>query len=105
MSLTKDLAARFGRDLSNLNRQIEAFPDDETLWRTRPGITNSAGNLALHIEGNLREYIGRQLGKLPYDRTRELEFSSKALPKEDLRARVAELKEAIPSVVGELSSE
>jgi hypothetical protein len=64
MSFTKDLAALFNRDLSRLNQQIEAFPDDETLWRTLPGITNSAANLALHIEGNLKEYIGRQYGHL-----------------------------------------
>jgi hypothetical protein len=64
MSTTRDLAALFRRDLSSLIRQIDAFPNDEALWQTVPGVTNSAGNLALHIEGNLREYIGRQLGKL-----------------------------------------
>jgi len=105
MSLARNLALLFRRDLSRLIQQIDAFPDDETLWRQLPGITNSAGNLALHIEGNLREYIGRQIGKLPYDRMRDLEFSSKGLPREELRARVAELKDAIPSIVGELSSE
>jgi hypothetical protein len=105
MSFTKDLAALFNRDLSRLNQQIEAFPDDETLWRTLPGITNSAANLALHIEGNLKEYIGRQLGKLPYSRKRELEFSSTGIGKAELAARVAELKREIPSIIGELSSE
>lgn len=105
MSFTKDLAALFARDLSRLNQQIEAFPDDEMLWRTLPGITNSAGNLALHLEGNLREYIGRQLGKLPYSRTREVEFSLKGIRKEDLGARILQLKHTIPSIIRELSSE
>jgi hypothetical protein len=105
MSLARNLARLFRRDLSRLIQQIDAFPDDETLWRQLPGITNSAGNLALHIEGNLREYIGRQIGRLPYNRIRPLEFSSKGLPREELRARVAELKDVIPSIVGELSSE
>ena len=49
--------------------------------------------------------IGRQIGKLPYDRMRDLEFSSKGLPKADLRARLAELNDVIPSAVSELSSE
>jgi len=104
MSLAKNLALLFSRDLSRLIQQINAFPDDETLWRNLPGITNSAGNLALHIEGNLREYIGRQIGGLPYHRMRELEFSSVGLPKEELKSRLAELRDAIPAVIGELTS-
>jgi|SRR5215471_695689 len=45
------------------------FPTDELLWQTLPGVINSAGNLALHIEGNLSEFVGRQLGGLPYQET------------------------------------
>ncbi len=105
MSVARNLALLFRRDLSRLIQQIDAFPDDETLWRTIPGIANSAGNLALHIEGNLREYIGRQIGRLPYHRMRELEFSSRGLPRAELRARAVELQEVISSVVGELSSQ
>ncbi len=105
MSPTKDLAALFGRDLSRLHQQIEAFPDDASLWRTLPRITNSAGNLALHIEGNLKEFIGRQLGKVYYSRKRELEFSSKGFGKVELAARIVELQREIPSVIGKLSLE
>jgi hypothetical protein len=105
MSLAKNLALLFRRDLSRLIRQVDAFPDDETLWRKLPGITNSAGNLVLHLEGNLREYIGRQIGGLPYQRTRPIEFSATGLPKEQLKARLAALRDAIPAVIGALSSE
>ena len=73
--------------------------------QTLPGITNSAGNLALHIEGNLREYIGRQLGKLVYSRKRSLEFSLKGIRREELSIRISELKRSIPSIIEELSSE
>lgn len=105
MSTAKDLAPLFRRDLMRLGQQIEAFPNDEALWRTLPGVTNAAGNLALHIEGNLREYLGRQLGKLPYARNRELEFSLKGLSKHELGTRIVELQRSIPSVIEELSSE
>jgi hypothetical protein len=105
MDLAGNLAALFRRDLSVLRRQIESFPDEEMLWRTVPGITNSAGNLALHLEGNLREYIGRQLGGLPYTRERPLEFDRKGIRREELVARVAELVRIIPRIVGELSRE
>ena len=105
MSTAIDLAALFDRDLSRLVQEIEAFPNDEALWQTLPGVTNSAGNLALHIEGNLREYIGRQLGKLAYSRKRSLEFSLKGIRREELSSRIAELKHLIPSIVEDLSSD
>jgi hypothetical protein len=69
----RDLAHLFRRD-EKLKQQVEAFPNDELLWQTLPGVTNAAGNLALHIEGNLREYVERQ-----YRRNRELEFSAKGM--------------------------
>jgi hypothetical protein len=105
MSITSDLAFLFDRDLAKLSQQIEAFPTDEALWQTLPGIKNSAGNLALHIEGNLREFVGRRLGNLPYERKRELEFSSKGVSRDELSKRLEELKRSIPSVIKNLSAE
>jgi hypothetical protein len=105
MALTDHLAMLFARDLGRLYQQIEAFPDDESLWKTLPGITNSAGNLALHLEGNLREYIGRQLGHVSYQRERPLEFGTKGIGRAELAVRITDLKDMIPAVVGALSFE
>lgn len=69
-----------------------------------PGITNPAGNLALHIEGNLKEYIGRQLGGQPYSRNRPVEFSAVGIPKGELLNRLSVLRVSIPTVVNGLSS-
>ena len=102
---TVELANLFRRDLRRLQQQIEAFPSDDLLWQTLPGITNSAGNLTLHLEGNLREYVGRVLGALPYSRTRELEFSTRGLPAADLQTRIKALQCAIPGVIERLSPE
>jgi len=105
MSTASDLAFLFSRDLTRLGQQIEAFPNDETLWETLPGVLNPAGNLALHIEGNLLEYVGRQLGKLPYKRNRELEFSLRGISKHEIGTRIAELRLSIPAVIQNLSTE
>jgi hypothetical protein len=105
MSTSSELASLFSRDLAKLSQQIEAFPTDYALWQTLPGVINSAGNLALHLEGNLREYVGRQLGKLPYNRNRPLEFSLRGMSRSELGARIAELRRSIPSVIEKLSSE
>ncbi len=100
-----ELALLFRRDLTRLAQEIAAFPDDETLWRVRPGVENSAGNLALHIEGNLREYVGRQLGNLPYSRVRELEFSQRGLSRSELNQRVLALSSLVSEVIEGLSPE
>jgi hypothetical protein len=105
MSTAGDLAFLFSRDLTRLGKQIEAFPNDESLWQTLPGVLNPAGNLALHIEGNLREFVGRQLGQLPYKRNRELEFSLRGMSRRELGTRIAELRESIPAVIQDLSAE
>ena len=96
------LADLYRRDLSRLVQQIEAFSSEEMLWQTVPGITNPAGNLALHIEGNLREYIGRQLGRSAYSRRRQQEFAAKGILREELLERIGECRRLIPSVIESL---
>ena len=105
MSITNELAALFRRDLAKFAKQIESFPTDELLWQTLPGVINPAGNLALHIEGNLSEFVGRQLGGLPYQRNRDLEFSSKEGTRADLSARLAKLSDSIPAVIAGLNAD
>ncbi len=105
MSFSEELAREFRRDLLRLHKQIGAFPDDATIWQVLPGVTNSAGNLILHLEGNLREYIGRQLGEIPYIRNRPLEFSVAGISRSELSSRVMDLSERIPAVIRSLSSE
>lgn len=104
MTLQQDLAALFRRDLGRLRDEVLAFGDSPALWLTAPGVTNSAGNLTLHLEGNLREFIGRQMGGIAYQRERPLEFSTRGLPAADLVARVTALEEMVPRVVASLST-
>jgi hypothetical protein len=71
------------------------FPSDEDLWRTASGVTNSAGNLALHLEGNLREFVGRQIGGIPYTRERPLEFSTTGLSRAEVASHIDAVRELI----------
>ncbi len=95
MAIHSELISLFTRDLRRVAQEIEAFPTDESLWQTAPGVTNSAGNLALHLEGNLREYIGRQLGGIAYTRQRPLEFSTTGLTRAEVAARIDAVRETI----------
>jgi len=76
------------RELRALDREIAAYPDDESVWSTPPGISNSAGTLVLHLAGNLRHFIGSVFGKTGYVRNREAEFATRDLSRERLRAEV-----------------
>ena len=104
MSIADELAGLFRRDLTRLVQELSAFSNEENLWQVVPPITNSAGNLALHLEGNLREYIGRQLGNIPYTRHRDLEFATKVLPQQNLIHRLQTVSEMVPDIVAGLSS-
>ena len=90
------------RELRALDREIAAYPDDESVWQTPPGISNSAGTLVLHLAGNLRHFIGGALGESGYVRNREAEFSTKGISREKLRAEVqatiADLERALDHV-------
>ena len=101
--LAADLAELVARDLTRLTQEIAAFPDDAALWTAAPGVTNTAGNLVLHLEGNLREYIGRQLGGVAYTRDRRQEFSQTGFMREEMLGRVETLGRSIPGVIRRLT--
>jgi hypothetical protein len=102
--LSTELSALFSRDIERLIQELRAFPDTAAVWKTAPGVTNSAGTLALHLEGNLREYIGRQLGQIPYSRQRPLEFSTRGVEQPELIARLEAVKTMVPRVLAGLSA-
>jgi hypothetical protein len=101
--LAHELSSLFARDIARLIQELQAFPDTESVWKTAPGVTNSAGTLALHLEGNLREYIGRQLGNVAFTRDRPLEFSARGLERDELIRRLEAVRRQIPPVINALS--
>lgn len=99
--LAADLLPILRRDLRCLMREVPLFPDDASLWRTVPGIANSAGNVALHVAGNLQHFVGAVLGATGYVRQREREFAQR----EGTRASVvAELEAAMAAVEAGLAA-
>jgi uncharacterized damage-inducible protein DinB len=82
--LTETLKKLFSRDLNKLKSEIEAYKIESNLWLINKEIANSAGNLCLHLIGNLNTYIGATLGGTSYIRNRELEFSLKDIPQQQL---------------------
>lgn len=86
--LIPTLKTLFTRDLTKLKTEIASYQDENAVWRSNQYINNSAGNLCLHIVGNLNTYIGAEIGKSNFVRNRELEFSAKNIPKDVLIEKI-----------------
>jgi uncharacterized damage-inducible protein DinB len=102
-SLTAEITAVLLRDLDGFRREILLFPDDESPWMTQPGVANSAGNLALHIAGNIRHFIGSNLGGIPYSRDRDDEFGRREGTRDMLVAELDRALEVVKAVMPALS--
>jgi hypothetical protein len=88
--LIETLKTLFTRDLFKLRAELELYGLEDNIWKIEKNISNPAGNLCLHLIGNLNTYIGREIGKSAYIRNRDLEFSLKNVPRHELLSRIDE---------------
>lgn len=86
--LNQTLNTLFQRDLEKLKVEIESYQSEGNIWVVADGISNSSGNLALHLIGNLNHFFGKNVGNTGYVRDRPAEFASKNIPKEKLLADI-----------------
>ncbi|AQX84088.1 DUF1572 family protein [Elizabethkingia sp. HX WHF] len=82
--MIETLQILFKRDLLKLKTEIESYQSEENIWKISQHISNSAGNLCLHLIGNLNHFIGAITGKTGYIRNRDAEFSLKDVPRTQL---------------------
>lgn len=83
------------RELSALQRSVEAYPDDASIWAMPAGVPNAGGTLVLHLAGNLQHYVGTVLGGSGYRRDRAAEFARRDVPRAELVAEVAAAANAV----------
>lgn len=103
--IIESLKSLYNRDLNKLKFEIGSYQSEDSIWKIDKNISNSAGNLCLHLVGNLNTYIGAELGKTGYIRHRDLEFSLKDIPKNELIEKVESTIEVVDSVLNKLSGE
>lgn len=94
-SFLKALADRYAHQLDQVRTELDQFDDDAALWRERPGITNTAGTLVLHICGNLRHFVGSVLGGTGYIRDRPAEFGDRNLLRAELYSLLERTRQEI----------
>jgi len=103
--LIQTLQSLFDRDLKRLRAEIEQYKDEEKIWHFENQISNSAGNLCLHLIGNLNTYIGAQLGQTSYIRDRDLEFSAKNIPRAELLSKIDETIRVVSEILEKLNED
>lgn len=90
------------RDLRKLSEEIKLYKKEENIWVAVPNISNPAGNLVLHLVGNLNTYIGATLGNTGYVRQRDLEFSLRNISRAELLEKIEGTSNMISTVMDTL---
>lgn len=86
--------------LPKIERCLERLTDEQVWWRASEG-SNSVGNLLLHLEGNLRQWVVGGVGGAADARVRDREFAERRLlPRGEL---LAALRAAVEEADGALA--
>lgn len=97
------LIEMFERDLLKVVSEVNAYKNEADIWLIRNEISNSAGNLCLHLIGNLNHFIGATLGNSGYIRTREVEFSAKNVARKEMINSLHETIHIVTKTVSNLN--
>ena len=95
----------FSTGIEKLGEELNLFHREEEIWQTTGDISNSAGNLTLHLVGNLNHFLGAQLGKTGYVRDRANEFVAREVHRDVMIRMVQETKVMAEKVLQSLSEE
>lgn len=101
--MIETLQSFFKRDLNKLKDEIEKYTYETVIWKVDKEIANSAGNLCLHLVGNLNTFIGKELGGTNYIRNRELEFSLRDIPRAELIKKIGETIVVVENALSKLT--
>jgi uncharacterized damage-inducible protein DinB len=102
---TETLRALYQRELQKLSLEISSYKNEARIWYIEKNIANTAGNLCLHLVGNLNNYIGAELGKTGYIRNRPLEFSQKNVPQKELLQMIDQTMKMVDDTLSKLTSQ
>ena len=93
----------FIRDLNKLATEIKFYKKESDMWLLPEGISNTGGNLCLHLVGNLQHFIGHVLGKSKYKRDRKAEFEDKNVLVSSLLLEIETTKDVVEKTLSKLS--
>lgn len=84
--LTGFCVAKLRDQAAQIDRCVRLL-SEEQVWERANVVSNSIGNLVLHLTGNVRQWAGEGLGGVAFDRDRPAEFARRdPLPTDALLA-------------------
>lgn len=95
----------FKRDLTKLKQELSLYKNEVNIWKLEGTIANTAGNLSLHLVGNLNTYIGATLGNSGYVRNREAEFADKGIERTTLINMIERTIDVVDNTLANLKEE
>jgi hypothetical protein len=93
--LIENLNMLYLREVATLERELDLYPDEASIWKELPGLPNSAGTLFLHVSGSLQHFFGAVLGRSGYTRDREAEFSKRDVPRHALQQELLGARQGV----------
>src|SRR5690348_9738407 len=82
---------------------VESLTDEQVWWRPNDA-SNSIGNLVLHLNGNVTQWLISPFAHREDRRNRPAEFSERrAIPKEQLLERLADTMQEVAEILPRLS--
>ena len=97
------IAQQYEAALLQLKNEINSYTHKDTLWMIHGEIKNSGGTLALHLIGNLKHFIGAQLGNTGFIRNRDAEFADRNISGSKIIKEIDELAYSVKVTIGGLS--
>lgn len=104
-----DLFLNFSRDKllhqswPRLRTCVESLTEEQIWWRPNEA-TNSVGNLLLHLEGNVRQWLVAPFGRLEDTRDRPAEFAQRdGIPARELLERLESTLKQAAAVLSRLT--
>ncbi len=96
--------AKLRENLEQIGRCLKLLTEEQ-IWNRPNEVSNSIGVLVVHLEGNVRQWIGHGLGGLQDNRDRPAEFARrKPLPTMSLLSQIAATVDEAQAILERLSS-
>jgi hypothetical protein len=102
--MKNDFVTYFNHYLEQIENEVKSYTNESDLWFAKGDVKNSAGNLALHILGNLNHFIGKALAGTGYERNRDAEFENKNISRSEILDEIEHTKDLISKTLPHLNN-
>jgi uncharacterized damage-inducible protein DinB len=103
-AFTSYATSRLDDCLANIERCVGLLTVEQT-WQRPNDVSNSVGNLVLHLTGNVRQWVIAGIGGEPFQRDRPAEFAERGpLPQAQILAGLRDVVVRADQVIAGLSA-